>query len=53
MLSSDIGSMPAKISSEIIWSGAGKSKSLLPLLGVGNDDMNTSKMNWSQSSSIS
>ncbi len=38
MLSSDIGSMPAKISSEIIWSGAGKSKSLLPLLGVGNDD---------------
>ena len=38
MLSSDIGSMPAKISQETIWSGARQSKSLLHLLGVGSDD---------------
>ena len=38
MLSSDIGSMPAKISQETIWSGARQSKSLLPLFGVGSDD---------------
>jgi 5-methyltetrahydropteroyltriglutamate--homocysteine methyltransferase len=38
MLSSDIGSMPAKISNEVIWSGARKTNSLLPLLGVGTDD---------------
>ncbi len=38
MLSSDIGSMPSKISDETIWSGARQSGSLLPLLGVSNDD---------------
>lgn len=38
MLSSDIGSLPAKVSLETIWSGAGQSKSLLHLLGVGNED---------------
>ena len=38
MLSSDIGSLPAKASMETIWSGASQSKSLLHLLGVGNED---------------
>jgi 5-methyltetrahydropteroyltriglutamate--homocysteine methyltransferase len=38
MLSSDIGSMPAKINTETIWSGSRQSTSLLHLLGVGNAD---------------
>jgi 5-methyltetrahydropteroyltriglutamate--homocysteine methyltransferase len=38
LLSSDIGSMPSKISNETIWNGARQSTSLLPLLGVGHDD---------------
>ena len=38
MLSSDIGSMPTKINGDTIWSGARRAGSLLPLLGVGNED---------------
>lgn len=38
MLSSDIGSIPTKINGDTIWNGASRTRSLLPLLGVGNDD---------------
>jgi len=38
LLSSDIGSMPTKTSSVTIWNGARRTGSLLPLLGVGNED---------------
>ena len=38
MLSSDIGSLPARIETDIIRSGARKANSLLPYLGVSNED---------------
>ena len=38
MYSSDIGSLPARIETEIIRSGARKANSLLPYLGVRNED---------------
>ena len=38
MYSSDIGSLPARIETEIIRSGARKANSLLPYLGVSNED---------------
>jgi 5-methyltetrahydropteroyltriglutamate--homocysteine methyltransferase len=38
MISSDVGSIPSRISGEVIWSGAKKTTSLLPLLGVINQD---------------
>ncbi|MCW4050643.1 MAG: hypothetical protein NWE89_13010 [Candidatus Bathyarchaeota archaeon] len=38
MQSSDIGSMPARIDMEVIWGGARKANSLLPFLGISNDD---------------
>jgi 5-methyltetrahydropteroyltriglutamate--homocysteine methyltransferase len=38
MLSSDIGSLPARIDTDVIRSGARKTNSLLPYLGVSNDE---------------
>ena len=38
MYSSDIGSLPARIETDIIRSGARKANSLLPFLGVNNED---------------
>ena len=38
MLSSDIGSMPAKISIDTIWNGSSQAGSLLPFFGVRSGD---------------
>ncbi|HUV34885.1 MAG TPA: hypothetical protein VMW22_08115 [Candidatus Desulfaltia sp.] len=38
IISSDIGSLPPRTSTDTLWSGARKAQSIIPLLGVGDED---------------